>query len=431
MKTFFKRIVVAILTFEARLLLRRKRPTIIAITGSVGKTSTKDAIYAAIKNDVYARKSEKSFNSDIGVALTVLGLPNAWNNPIHWVWNIIDGLFTAVFSRRYPSVLVLETGIDRPDDMAKLTRWLKPDVAVLTRLPDVPVHVEYFSSPEAVVAEKMKLVSALKPDGVVIHNADDPIIEAELPTILQKQVGFSRYLESDFTARADEVVYNDDMPAGVSFTVTHDDQTVSVKLENTVGTQHIYACTAALAVANELEIGLQNAATSLQSLQTPKGRLRVLPGIKGSVIIDDTYNSSPIAVEHALLTLRELKYAKRRIAVLGDMLELGKYSADEHRRLGAQVASAADVLFTIGVRARSFAEGALASGMHESAIFQYDDVSRAGRELQAALKPGDMVLVKASQSIRAERVVEEVMAEPERAPELLTRQDKTWKCFRQ
>ena len=173
MKSFFKSIVVSILTFEAHLLLRLAKPKIIAVTGSVGKTSTKDAVYHAIKNTTSARKSEKSYNSDIGVPLSILGLDNAWQNPILWIKNIGNGLLHALFPFHYPKVLVLEMGVDRPGDMKRLTSWIKPDIVVLTRLPDVPVHVEYFSSPEEVVAEKLILVDALATDGVLVYNNDD------------------------------------------------------------------------------------------------------------------------------------------------------------------------------------------------------------------------------------------------------------------
>jgi UDP-N-acetylmuramoyl-tripeptide--D-alanyl-D-alanine ligase len=217
------------------------------------------------------------------------------------------------------------------------------------------------------------------------------------------------------------------VPAGLVFTIKHTVSSAMVKLPNLVGAQHSYGCAAAVAVAQQVGVTLEQAAAGLQSLVTPPGRLRVLPGIKGTVLIDDTYNSSPIAVEHALETLTEIKYTKRRIAILGDMLELGKYSSDEHRRLGARAASSCDLLITLGVRARGFAEGALANGMNDSTILQYDDVARAGRELQTLLQPGDVVLIKASQGIRAERIVEEVMTEPNKAAELLVRQDVEWK----
>jgi UDP-N-acetylmuramoyl-tripeptide--D-alanyl-D-alanine ligase len=429
MKETFKTIIVSILIAEAAFLLRRKKPIIVAITGSVGKTSTKDAIYAAIKGSVQARKSQKSFNSDIGVPLTVLGLPNGWSNPALWLKNIFDGFLTAVFSKEYPAVLILETGIDQPGDMEKLTKWMKPDFVVLTRLPNIPVHVEAFRSPEAVVAEKMKLVTALKASGKLIFNNDDTIIQAQLPDVLQEQVSFSRYVPADFQASADKIVYADDVPIGVAFTLTYLEETHSVQLKNTVGTQHMYAVCAAIAVANELGVDMKTAIESVQELQTPNGRMRLIPGLKSSLLIDDTYNSSPIATESALEALAEIKYAGRKIAVLGDMLELGKYSAEQHKQIGQRVAKTAHVLFTVGVRARGIAEGALAAGMNESNIFQYDDVQRAGQELQAFLKSGDVVLVKASQGIRAERIIEEVMNNPEQAPELLVRQDSSWKAI--
>lgn len=426
MKAFCKSIVVAILTWEAKWLLKRHKPTIIGITGNVGKTTTKDAVYAAIKNSVSARKSEKSFNSEIGVPITVLGLQNAWGNPFLWIRNIIDGLFVAAFSKEYPAVLVLEMGIDRPGDMERLTRWIKPDIVVLTRLPSVPVHVEYFDTPEAVITEKMKLVSALKTDGTFIYNHDDMLIQQQLPDVLQRSLGFSRYIESDYVASGDKVVYSDDVPVGMECVITHAEESYPLQIPGTVGTQHAYACAAAVAVADVIGISLEEAVMSLRDLRTPNGRARLIPGIKSTMIIDDTYNASPTAGELALQTLSEMKHAKRKIAVLGDMLELGRFSSDEHERLGGLAARSADMLLTVGVRARKIAEGALEMGMPEENILQYDDAAQAGRELQTLLQFGDVVLIKASQGIRAERIVEEIMAHPDSAGELLVRQDDEW-----
>lgn len=426
MKSFFKSVVVMLLTYEAKLLLKRHKPIIIAVTGSVGKTSAKDAIFSVLKRHVSARKSEKSFNSEIGVPLTVLGLPNAWNNPFLWLKNIFDGFFIALFSKSYPAYLILETGVDRPGDMERLTAWIKPNLVVLTRFPDVPVHVEFFSSPEAVVHEKMKLVDSLSSEGVLIYNHDDEIIKRQLSGVRQQTIGFSRYLPSQFTAREDKIYYHDDRPAGITFTLNHINQTVEMKLPGALGTPAIYAALAAAAVGVECGLSLDDVAAAGLDHAVPPGRLRVMPGIKGTIIIDDTYNASPIAMEQALLTLQEVKYAKRRIAVLGDMLELGKFSPREHERVGELVPRCADVLVTIGIRARKIAEAALAHGLSEKQIYQHDDVARAGRELQALLEPGDVILVKASQGIRAERIVAEVMQEPERASELLVRQDEEW-----
>jgi UDP-N-acetylmuramoyl-tripeptide--D-alanyl-D-alanine ligase len=426
MKVTLKKVVVTILTWEAKVLLRRHKPTIVGVTGNVGKTTTKDAIYAAIKNSVSARKSEKSFNSEIGVPITVLGLKNGWNNPFLWTKNVIDGFFIAFFSKEYPAVLILEMGIDRPGDMERLTKWIRPDVVVLTRLPSVPVHVEYFNTPEAVITEKMKLVSALSPEGTLIYNHDDEIIRSQLESVLQRVLGFSRYVPSDFTGGSDRIVYRDDLPIGTAFSIIHDEQENHIVLEGTLGIQHVYACTAAVAVADVLGVPLEVSSKALESLETPPGRMRLISGIKATMIIDDTYNSSPTAVELSLMTLSEIKYAGRKIAILGDMLELGRFSSNEHERIGTLVPMAANMLITVGVRARKIAEAALASGMIEENILQYEDSERAGRELQNLLESGDVVLVKASQGIRAEKIVEEIMAYPEKASEFLVRQDVEW-----
>lgn len=427
MKDVFKKIVVCIITWEAKMLLRRTRPIVIAVTGSVGKTSIKDAIYEVLKSTMHVRKSEKSFNSEIGVPLTVLGLPNAWSNPIQWLKNIVDGALIALHPGEYPKMLILETGVDRPGDMDRLTSWIKPDVVVLTRLPDVPVHVEYFDSPEAVIAEKKKLVLALNPEGVLVYNHDDERVRDIARETHQRGVGYSRYSLSPFTASADKVVYENGVAVGIEFVLTHGDRSVPMRVNGSLGVQHTYNYAAATAVASIFNIDITNVAESLYTYVPPPGRMRLIPGLKNTLLIDDTYNSSPAASEGALRTLGELKGVKRRFAVLGDMMELGQFSIREHERIGRLVPKSADVLVTIGVRARGFSKGALAEGMSEKNILEFDDAMQAGKELQSMIKPGDVLLVKGSQSIRAERFVEELMAEPQNAEKLLVRQDKMWK----
>lgn len=429
MKSVFKNIVVWIITLEAKMLIRRTRPQIVAITGSVGKTSVKDAVFAVLKTRMHARKSEKSFNSEIGVPLSVLGLPNAWNSPIRWFKNIIDGALLVIHPGEYPKLLVLEMGVDRPGDMDRLTTWIRPDVVVLTRLPDVPVHVEFFKTPERVIEEKRKLVSALKPDGVLVYNQDDEKVAEVAKETLQHSIGYSRYSLSPFTASADKIIYDNGRAAGFEFLLTHMDQVTLMRVNGSLGVQHAYNYAAAAAVASVFSISVEDTRIALLDHVPPPGRMRLIPGLKETIIIDDTYNASPAASERSLQTLKEIKGVKRRIAVLGDMMELGQYSVKEHERIGALAAGCADNLVTIGVRARGFAQGALQNGMSEKKILQFDDSLEAGRELQVLIKPGDVLLIKGSQSIRAERVVEEIMAEPESAEELLVRQSGMWKSI--
>lgn len=427
MKDFLKNCVVTILTLEAQILLKRKRPKIVAITGSVGKTSTKDAVYAVLKNHVHTRKSDKSFNSDIGVALTVLGLRNAWNNPLSWFKNIIDGALHAFFSSGYPDVLVLEMGVDRPGDMKRLTSWIKPDVVVMTRLPDVPVHVEYFTSPDQVAEEKMELAYALKSEGVFIYNNDDEKIRGFLDDVRQQSFGFSRYSPSHFTASHDLILYDGATPLGTEFTLEHvGEEKVKVQAIGSIGAQLSYSYAAAIAVGTVFEMNLQECVAALKDHVPPAGRMRIIEGQSQTTIIDDTYNSSPVACEHAILTLAELTVKGRKIAILGDMLELGQFSVREHERIGELLASKIDILITLGVRARKIAEGALEYGLSEKNIFQYDEIDVLIHECKGLIKKDDVILVKASQGIRAEKIVAALMAHPNKAGELLVRQDRVW-----
>ncbi len=427
MKNVFKQVVVSVLTIEAKILLRRAKPKIIAVTGSVGKTSTKDAIYHALKNKVRARKSEKSYNSELGVPLSILGLDNAWQNPVLWLKNLIDGLILALFPGDYPDVLVLEMGVDRPGDMKRLASWVRPDIVVLTRLPEVPVHVEYFGSPEAVVREKLELVHALRDDGILVYNHDDEKAAEAAANTRQRAIGYSRYAEADYTVRGDEVLYEEGIPKGMRFAIKGPGGgEAEFTLFGAIGVSHAYNFAAASAVCSCFGLELKETAEALASFVPPPGRMRLIDGLKNTVIIDDTYNSSPVATERSLSTLKEIKGFNRKVAVLGDMLELGRFSVTEHEKIGVQAAECSNLLITVGVRSRGIAEAALAAGMSEKNILQYEESGAAGKELQNLLKAGDIVLVKGSQGMRMERIVAEVMAEPGRAEELLVRQSRAW-----
>ena len=176
MRTTLKKIIYFILQLEARLVVWKYKPKIIAITGSVGKTSTKDAIYAVLKGVTYVRKSEKSYNSQIGLPLTILGVPNGWNNLHLWLRNLAKGLWLVVYPHKYPEWLVLEVGVGKPDDMRTTASWLRTDVVVMTAIGETPVHVEFFESRKHLVEEKEKLIKTLKRDGFLVLNADDETI---------------------------------------------------------------------------------------------------------------------------------------------------------------------------------------------------------------------------------------------------------------
>ena len=200
-----------------------------------------------------------------------------------------------------------------------------------------------------------------------------------------------------------------------------------VAVMGAVGAHAFVPALAAAAVGVALDKEPADMAGPLQSYEPPQGRMRLLRGVRGTLLIDDSYNASPAASVAALETLSLVAPKGRRIAVLADMMELGRVSTVEHRKVGEQAAKDADLLVTVGVRARDIAQGALDSGMPDQNILQFDDAGKAGKELEGLIKEGDCILVKGSQSMRMEKVVEELIAEPERAGELLVRQDAEWK----
>lgn len=432
MRGIFKSIIVWILQAEAKAVLRKYKPKVVAITGSVGKTSTKDAVYAVLSKKYHVRKSEKSFNSEVGVPLTILGLGNAWGNPLHWLQNIIDGLSLIVTRRPYPEWLVLEVGADRPGDIKSLASWIKVDVAIITRLPEVPVHVEFFSSVEAVIEEKASLMDAVRPGGFILLYADDERtrkLEQRLPAPDARIVLFGFDDEVDVWVHKFEVVREEGVrqwPIGIRATITVEDESAPVQIIGSLGQHAFLPAVAAAAAGHVLGVSLQEIVAGLESYEPPPGRVRLLPGIKDTLVIDDTYNSSPAATEAALGALALCK-PKRAIAALADMMELGRVSVEEHRKAGAKAAKVCDILITVGVRARDIAMGALDNGMKDENILQFEDASKAALEIQNLLQEGDAILVKGSQSMRMEKVVEEIMLEPERAGELLVRQDREWK----
>lgn len=424
-KRFLKAAVAGLLTLEARAVLAKYRPTIVAVTGSVGKTSTKDAVYAALSAGHFVRKSEKSFNSEIGIPLAILGAPNAWMNPFKWVKNFLEGLLLILLKNHYPRWLVLEVGADRPGDIARIARWLRPHVVVVTRIPDVPVHVEFFPSPEALADEKARLVRAIASEGILVLNRDDCRVAAmrELHGGRTVTYGFERGAE--FAAERPEILFEAGKPAGMRFRVNHGGSSTPVTIRGVLGRQHVYPALAALAVAVAAGgVNLVAAAKAIEAARPAPGRMRILDGVRGSVVIDDSYNSSPAALTEAIEAVREIP-AKRKIAVLGDMLELGAYSAAEHKKAGERAADVFDRIVTVGVRARAIAEAARGKKPVETASFH--DSREAAETVSKEVKDGDLFLVKGSQSVRLERVVERLLAEPERAAELLPRQDAEWK----
>ncbi len=430
MKTIFKKIITFILRIESRLVIFRYKPRIIAITGSVGKTSTKDAIYAVISNISHVRKSEKSYNSEIGLPLAVLGIPNGWNNPLIWFLNIFKGLwfFLDPFgSKKYPKWLVLEVGVGHPGDMRQTASWLKTDVVIITAIGETPAHIEFFNSRKNLIEEKSKLIKTLKKDGLLILNADDEDVLQMKAKTKSLTITFGFKEGADVLGSQDNIFYNEkDEPAGVIFRVDEGGDSLPVVIEKVFGRNHVYASLASIALSLGLKFNIISAIDALKNYDVPPGRMRLLQGINDSLIIDDTYNSSPTACQSALKTLGEIKNRTRKIAVLGDMLELGKHTIDAHKNIGKNAKENCDALIVVGPRAQLIKEGALEAGMSKEIIFDFLNSLQAGEFLKTFVENGDLVLVKGSQGVRMERAVEAILLDKENKEKLLVRQDDEW-----
>lgn len=413
----------------AKKIVATQQPKIVAVTGSVGKTSAKEAITAVLSQEFRARGAKKNYNNELGMPLTIIGADSPGRSLFGWigVWMQARKLAWSK-SKDYPEWLVLEMGADRKGDLQYLCDIAPPDVAVVTAVS--AAHTEFFGSVEDVAEEKGTLVRALKPGGIAVLNGDDPHardMEHECKgTVLLYGFG-------DETVRADgiEMEFPDRgaWPRGMAAILRYHERAIPFMIEDAIGRHALYPALAGAAVGLAVGLSIEDVEEGLRHYAPPPGRMRLIPGIKNTLIIDDSYNSSPLAAIAAVEALAEIEPANNaeRYAVLGDMVELGNLAIESHVAVGRRVAELdIDVLMTVGELGKEIGKSARAAGMPEHRIEAYNNSEEAGVALQEKLEQGDVVLVKGSQVVRMEKIVKEVMAEPLRAEELLVRMDESW-----
>lgn len=423
----------------AKKIIAKYNPQVIGITGSIGKTSTKEAIAHVLSaTGKRVRQNIKNYNNEIGLPLTIIGATAPGRSLTGWlgVWWKGRRLLTQT-DPTYPEILVLEMGIDRPGDMDKLVAIVKPTIAVLTSIGRS--HLEFFGKQEDLALEKRKLVNAVPDDGWVILNHDDKLsLETRDKTKAHVLTyGFSAnadYQASDLTPITKSVVQDPEdlllakggFILGANFKVQHAGKTIPFYLHRVLGRHQVLPILPAIAVGELFGMNILAVAQQLQTYRPPKGRMNLVAGLKETLIIDDTYNAAPESTIAALKTLRDLK-GGRKVAILGDMLELGSETEQGHRQVGEVVAQCVDLLVTFGPRASFIADEAVRRGLGPEKIHVVQDEHRTIEEIvQNWLKPGDIILIKGSQSARMEMVVKMLMAEPLKAGELLVRQEPDW-----
>jgi len=428
-KETFKKGIIFLLKIESKLILKKYKPKIVGVAGSVGKTSLKDAVALVLGSHFNVRKSEKSYNSQWGVPLTIIGAKSAWNNVFGWIGVLFRGLFIILKRISYPQWLVLEMGVGKPKDMDFLLSFVKPNVAIFNATGETPAHIEFFEDVEEIKREKAKIIESLTENDVAILNGDDKFIfnlknKTKAKTLVY---GFPEYNSFDNTKELDLWASNYSVSwDGINFKINYMGTIIPVRMPNVFGRQFVYVAMGAIAVGLSQGINLVDAVQFLTLFKPAPGRMNLLEGVKNSLILDDTYNSSPAAVKMALETIKELP-AKRKIVVLGDMLELGKFAVDEHKKIGNLVKEfGIDMVFAVGPRAKFIYEEALDSGFNPKNIFYFPSTEETGKFLESKIKEGDLILIKGSQAMRMEKIVEEIMAHPEKKEDLLVRQEKEW-----
>jgi len=346
---------------------------VIGVTGSAGKTSTKDVIAAMLAASMPVGKTIGNLNNHVGVPLSILRLPGE------------------------ARVAVIEMGMNHAGEIRELCAIARPRIGVVTNVGYA--HMWAFDSIEGVAAAKRELVESLPPDGIAVLNADDPLVSKFREAHPGRSITFGIDCEADI--RAGQVQLTD---RGISFTV--DD----VPFESTlVGRHSVLNILAGLAVASIYGIRPAQLKEVVKDLMSPpmRGQRLVHDGV---VIFNDCYNSSPDAARAMIDMLRE-RPAKRRIAVLGEMLELGRWSESLHRDVGRYVAAnRIDVLLGIRGEASQLVEAAKEAGMPADAAMFFADAPAAGDYLRRIARPGDVILFKGSRGTHVEHALERFVA---------------------
>lgn len=350
---------------------------VVGITGSVGKTTTKELTAAVLAQRYPTLKSEGNYNNEIGLPLTLLQL-----RPSH-------------------ERVVLEMGLYVPGDIALLCDIARPQVGVVTLVGTV--HLERAGTLEALVAGKRELVEALPADGVAILNADEPLVMSMAPFTAARIVTYGLDRRADVWAEGIESAG----VRGVRFTLHYNGAAARIHLP-LLGQHSVHTALRAAAVGFVEGLTWEEVSAGLQS---HRDQLRVLlvAGPRDSLIVDDTYNASPESTLAALNLLRDLD--GRRVAVLGDMLELGFAEEASHQLVGRRAAEVADVLVAVGARGRIIGEEALAVGMPAGRVHFAPDADTTLPLLQALIQPRDVLLIKASRGLRLDQLVAALMAD--------------------
>jgi len=394
------------LKYLTKLILWRYKPLIIGVTGSVGKTSTKEAIYTVLKNKFKVERNVFNLNTEIGMPLTIIRGKDAKRNIFLWFYNFFHTLWLFVFkTKKYPQILVLEMSEDAPGMIKYLVDLARPKIGVITTIGDPPVHLEYYKNTNQLIEEISYLPQNLTLNDTMILNADNALVLDFKDKTVAKVLsyGFSEY--SDIKVTDYKLINVDDLKnIGMNFRLEDSGSFVPVRIEGVFGKAQAYALAAAAAVGLSLDMNLVEISEAMLDYKIVEGRTRFIPGIKNTWILDDSYNACPDSVRATLDILKEIS-ANRKIVVLGDMKELGVNSKEAHIEIGRNIADVAKVFIAVGEE-MVFAKEIIDSEYSDIETFWFEDGKQAKKFVKEIIKKGDLVLVKGSHSMKMEEITE-------------------------
>ncbi len=424
-----KKVIQFVLKILAKIVIAKYHPEVVGITGSIGKTSAKEAIYQVLSPHFNVRQSPKNYNNELGVPLTILGVDSPGKSFFAWL-KLFGKFFALVFKtdNNYPPILILEMGVDHVGDMKYLMSIVHPHIGIVTGVSHS--HLENFASVEDIKKEKQVLVTNLVKNGLAVLNYDNEWTRAMMKEGRSKVLSYG--LEDGADIFGQEINFESLKTggniAGVNFKINYNGSIVPFGVAGAVGYPAIYAILAAVAVGVYYQINLIDIANSLANFSLPAGRLRPIAGINNSVVIDDTYNAAADSVLAAIDVLENIKQdSGRKLMALGDMLELGGESEADHVKVGERIAEFdPERLFLVGEKARLIGAGAVSKDYDKNKISYFADSYEAAEKIATEIGGGDIILVKGSQGARMERIVKNLMAHPESAATTLVRQGNSW-----
>lgn len=422
-----KKTLIQILRTLSKLILKKYKPEVIAITGSVGKTSSKEAIAQILATKFSVQKTIGNYNNEIGVPLTILGIHKSPGKNIGgWFMVFMKTLGLLIFPVKYPQKLILEFGADHKGDIDYLVDFIPIQIGVLTRVSRV--HLQYFKTLGSIFNEKKKIFKNINVRGRGIINNDDELVRTLENKLDCPTISYAINHQADVQASDLQIIDREGI-IGMNFKLKYQGNVIPVFLPHTLGLAQVYAFLSASSIALYYGFNLVEISSFAQKYRAPKGRTNLILAINKSYLIDDTYNSSPAAAKMSLNLLSKMRFliTGKRIAVLGDMLELGRDTVSAHKEIGKYVVDQnIDILLTIGENSHHTYLAAKKAGLSENDNIYFKNQEDLIEYLKSILQENDLVLVKGSQGARMEKISKAIMQDQSQASNLLVRQGSNW-----